>query len=87
MQKLRDESAKHRTRAQRADDLAARLRIALVTATGRLADPSDLALDEGHLDDAEALTAAIDDLLTRKAALSVASPVRRCRTGSVGSRR
>lgn len=64
--KLRDESAKHRTRAQRADDLAARLHTALVTATGRLADPSDLPFDESHVDDAEALTAAIDALLTRK---------------------
>lgn len=66
VQKLRDESAKHRTRAQRADDLAARLHGALVAATGRLADPSDLVFDSEHLDDPEALTAAIDELLTRK---------------------
>ncbi len=66
VRKLRDESAKHRTRAQRADDLAARLQTALVTATGRLADPSDLPFEESHVDDAEALTAAIDELLTHK---------------------
>lgn len=66
VQKLRDESAKHRQRAQRADDLAARLHTALVAATGRLADPTDLSVEESHLDDAEALTAAIDELLTRK---------------------
>ncbi len=66
VQELRQESAKHRTRAQRADDLAARLHTALVSATGRLADPSDLPFEESHVDDAEALTAAIDDLLTRK---------------------
>ncbi len=66
VEKLRDESAKHRTRAQRADDLAARLHTALVSATGRLADPSDLPFEESHVDDAEALTAAIDELLTRK---------------------
>lgn len=66
VQKLREESAKHRTRAQRADNLATRLHVALVAATGRLADPDDLTFDEGHLDDPEALTAAIDDLLARK---------------------
>ena len=66
VEKLRDESAKHRTRAQRADDLAARLHTALVAATGRLADPSDLPFEESRLDDAEALTTAIDELLARK---------------------
>jgi len=74
VQRLRDESAKHRTRAQRADDLAARLQTALVAATGRLADPSDLPFDESHVDDAEALTAAIDDLLTRKPHLTSRRP-------------
>ncbi len=66
VRKLRDESAKHRTRAQRADDLAARLHTALVSATGRLADPTDLPFEESHLDDAEALATAVDELLTRK---------------------
>jgi len=66
VEKLRDESAKHRTRAQRADDLGQRLHTALVAATGRLADPSDLPFEESHVDDAEALTAAIDELLLRK---------------------
>ena len=37
-----------------------------MTATGRLADPSDLAFDDAHLTDPDALTAAIDDLLARK---------------------
>lgn len=64
--KLRDEAAKHRTRARRADDLAQRLHGALVAAAGRLAYPTDLAFDEAHLSDPDALTAAIDDLLTRK---------------------
>ena len=72
--KLRDENARYRTRAQRADDLATRLHTALVAATGRLADPSDLTFDEGHLDDAEALTAAIDDLLARKPHLASRRP-------------
>ena len=77
--KLRDEAAKHRTRAQRADDLAARLHTSLVAATGRLADPSDLTFDEGHLDDEEALSAAIDDLLARKPHLASRRP-----SGDVG---
>ncbi len=63
---LRRENAKYRDRAKRADDLGERLHLALVTATGRLADPTDLVFDEAHLDDAEALTAAVDDLLARK---------------------
>lgn len=73
--KLRDEAAKYRTRAQRADDLAQRLHVAMVAATGRLADPSDLAFDEAHLDDADAMTAALDDLLARKPHLASRRPV------------
>ena len=76
---LRRENATYRTRAQRADDLATRLHTALVAATGRLADPSDLAFEESHVDDAEALTAAIDDLLTRKPHLASRKP-----SGDVG---
>lgn len=64
--KLREEAAKHRQRAADRDDLAQRLHAALVTATGRLADPSDLAYDDEHLADPDTLTTAIDDLLARK---------------------
>lgn len=71
---LRRENATYRTRAQRADDLAARLHTALVAATGRLADPSDLPFDEGHLDDENALSTAIDDLLSRKPHLASRRP-------------
>ena len=71
---LRRENAAYRTRAQRADDLAARLHTALVAATGRLADPSDLAFDESHLDDENALSVAIDELLTRKPHLASRKP-------------
>ena len=77
--KLRDESAKYRQKAADRDDLAARLHAALVTATGRLADPSDLAFDDAHIDDPEALTAAIDNLLTCKPHLATRKP-----TGDVG---
>ena len=76
---LRRENATYRTRAQRADDLATRLHTALVAATGRLADPTDLPFDESHVDDAEVLTAAIDDLLTRKPHLASRKP-----SGDVG---
>ena len=79
VQQLRDENAKHRTRAQRADDLAKRLHTSLVAATGRLADPSDLAFDEAHLEDPAELEAAIDQLVEKKPHLSSRRP-----TGDVG---
>ncbi len=66
MEQLRAESADARVKAKRADGYAQRLHGALVTATGRLADPTDLAFDEAHLEDDVALNAAIDDLLARK---------------------
>lgn len=73
--KLRDEAAKYRTKAGKADDLARRLHVALVTATGRLADPEDLPFDEAHLDDEDSLVAALDDLLGRKPHLASRIPV------------
>ncbi|MGV9482325.1 hypothetical protein [Gordonia aichiensis] len=66
VEKLRQENGKYRQRAQRADNLAHRLHTALVEQTGKLADPTDLPFDEAHLDDADSLTAAIDELLTAK---------------------
>jgi hypothetical protein len=72
--KLRDENAKYRQRAGKADDLAKRLHASLVAATGKLADPSDLPFDETHLDDADALAAAVDDLLARKPHLASRRP-------------
>ena|SRR5699024_3261121 len=75
VEKLRDENAKYRQRAQRSDDLAQRLHEALVAATGRLQDPSDLAFNEDHLDDPEALQAAIEDLLARKPHLASRRPL------------
>lgn len=74
VEKLRRESAGYRERARTADHFAQRLHTELVRATGRLADPTDLAFDDGHLDDPEALTAAIDDLLTRKPHLATRRP-------------
>jgi len=75
VEKLRQEAADARVKAKRTDELAQRLHGALVTATGRLADPSDLPYDETHLDDETALTTAIDELLTRKPHLASRRPV------------
>lgn len=66
VQQLRKESAGYRERAGQADQLAERLHSALVAATGRLADPTDLPFDVAHLDDPDALAAAIDALVERK---------------------
>ena len=74
VEKLRDENAKYRQRAQKADDLARRLHSALVTASGRLQDASDLPYDESHLDDPEALETAISELLAKKPHLGSRKP-------------
>ncbi|MFX0539548.1 hypothetical protein ACQBAT_07795 [Ornithinimicrobium sp. Y1847] len=86
VQELRDESARYRLRAARADDLAAALWTARVAATGRLADPSDLAMpDEADPLDSEAVTAAVDDLLTRKPHLASRRPRGDVGQGMAGS--
>ena len=79
VERLRRENGRYRQRAQRADDYAQRLHVEIVRATGRLADPSDLQLDEAHLDDPDALNAAVDELLTRKPHLASRRP-----TGEIG---
>lgn len=79
VEKLRQENGKYRQRAQQADTLAQRLHVELVRATGRLADPSDLPFDAAHLEDPEALAAAVDDLLDRKPHLASRRP-----TGDIG---
>lgn len=79
VEKLRDENAKYRQRAQRADDLAQRLHTALVEATGRVQDASDVPFDDSHIDDPEALTAAIDELLKEKPHMAA-----RRLTGNIG---
>lgn len=63
---LRKENARYRERAQQSDQLAQRLHVALVAQTGLLADPTDLEYAEEHLEDPQALAAAVDDLLERK---------------------
>lgn len=79
VEKLRDENAKYRQRAQRADDLARKVHRLLVERTGRLADPEDLPFDEKFLDDEESLNTAIEDLVSRKPHLAARRPV-----GNVG---
>jgi hypothetical protein len=78
VEKLRKESAGYRDKAKtgesRADELSKRLHAALVTATGRLADPSDLAYSPEHLESAEALTEAIDALTAAKPHLKSRTP-------------
>lgn len=79
VEKLRDENAKYRQRAQRADELAHELHRSRVEATGRLADPTDLEFSDEHLDDADKLTQAIDALLTKKPHLAARKP-----SGNIG---
>lgn len=74
VEKLRRENAGYRERANRADELAQRLHTALVAATGRMADPTDLPYDATHLDDKDALTTAIDELLAKKPHLATRRP-------------
>lgn len=67
VEKLRKEAGDYRVKAKRSDDLAAALWSANVTASGRLADATDLAMPEGADPlDADAVSTAIEDLLTRK---------------------
>src|SRR3954452_14712225 len=75
VEELRQENGKYRQRAQKGDVYAQRLHTELVRATGKLADPTDIPFDETHLDDPDALTAAVDDLLARKPHLASRRPV------------
>ncbi len=85
MEALRREAAEHRTKAKRADEMSRRLHLELVRATGRLADPDDLAFDEAHLEDVDILDAAIDDLLARKPHLASRRPQGDIGQGATGS--
>lgn len=85
VERLRRESANYRERASRADDYATRLHTALVAATGRLADASDLPFDAAHLDDEAALSVAIDELLAKKPHLATRQPFGDIGQGNRGS--
>lgn len=70
VQRLRSESAGHRTRAKEAEDAVDELRRELwgyqVAATGLLADPDDLPYDAEAAGDPEAVKAAAEALIERK---------------------
>ncbi|MDO3074757.1 hypothetical protein P5V19_16835 [Mycobacteroides abscessus subsp. abscessus] len=85
VENLRQENGKYRQRAQHADGLATRLHTELVRATGRLADPSDLPFDPEHLDDADKLNDAINDLLESKPHLATRRPIGDIGQGQRGS--
>lgn len=63
VEKLRQENAGHRTKLRGVQE---RLHRVLVEQTGQLADPADLPFDPAHLDDTDALAAAIDALLVER---------------------
>ncbi|BBZ04883.1 hypothetical protein MCHIJ_43200 [Mycolicibacterium chitae] len=79
VEELRQENGRYRQRAQQADEYARRLHTELVRATGRLADPTDLAFDPDHLDDSDKLSRTIDELLASKPHLAARKP-----TGDIG---
>ncbi|MCG7582786.1 hypothetical protein MHN82_21625 [Mycolicibacterium sp. OfavD-34-C] len=79
VEELRNENGRYRQRARKADEYAERLHVELVRATGKLADPTDLPFDEGHLVDADSMVAALDELLERKPHLAARRP-----TGTIG---
>lgn len=69
VEKLRKESANYRDKAKRAQELEQRLHNALVAKDGRLADPADLEFNPEHLDNPEALSNAISNLVAKKPGL------------------
>lgn len=69
VEKLRKESAKYRDKAKRTEELEKRLHHALVAKDGRLADPDDLEFNPDHLDNPEALSNAIANLVAKKPGL------------------
>lgn len=74
VEKLRKENAGYRDKAKKAETYARELFSARVAATGRLADPDDLTFDEALLDDHDALTAAVEELVARKPHLASRKP-------------
>ncbi len=84
VEELREENARHRTKAKRSEQLTARLVTAYAAHTGKLADPEDLPFSEDLLDDEgmperTKVVAAVDELLTRKPHLAAVRP-----SGNVG---
>lgn len=84
VKKLREEAAAQHLNPKRADDDTRKVFQLRVAATGRLADPTDLAFDEALLEDSEALTGAIDDLLAAEPITASAASVGSVGQGAVG---
>ena len=86
---LRREAARRERPLPRACEERRRLRQAVAhragRATGRLADPTDLEFADDHLDDPDALAAAIDDLLARKPHLASRRPTNEIGQGDTPS--
>ena len=80
---LRKENASYRDRARTAealaDDLARQLFRLRVEATGKLADPDDLAFNADLLGDDDKLNAAVDELIAKRPHYA-----KRRATGSIG---
>lgn len=75
VEQLRQEAADARVKAKDRDTLAAALWEARVAATGRLADPTDLAMPEDADPlDADTVAIAVDELLARKPHLASRRP-------------
>lgn len=91
VEKLRRESADRRERARtaeaRADDYAHRLHTALVKLDGRLTDPAALPFNADHLDDADALAAAIDNLVAERPELKARRAAGDIGAGTRGDKR
>lgn len=75
VEKLRGEAAAARVKAQKSEELAGALWEARVASLGRLADPTDLPMPEDADPlDPEAVSAAVDELLSRKPHLASRVP-------------
>lgn len=91
VEKLRRESADRRERARtaeaRADAYAHRLHTALVKLDGRLTDPAALPFNADHLDDADALASAIDNLVAERPELKARRAAGDIGAGTRGDKR
>ncbi|WP_347955443.1 hypothetical protein [Gordonia aichiensis] len=76
VEELRKQSASYRTQLRQTQE---QLHRTMVEKTGRLADPSDLPFDPAYVGDADALNAAIDELLAARPHLRSRRP-----TGDAG---
>lgn len=74
VEELRAEAAENRIKAKKAQELAEEVFTYRVAALGKLADPTDLAYDADLLEDADALGAAVEELIQKKPHLADRRP-------------